>query len=78
MGRLMQVSARARTRCAGGPDGHDMAQGEETLVDLEVTAQDRTICWHERRLIISLIDAKKAAHIRVHQQLGKAEKAIGE
>lgn len=55
-----------------------MAQGYETLIEMEVAVGDRTICWQERRLIIQSIDARKAAQIKLQERLDKAEKAIEE
>lgn len=55
-----------------------IAQGYETLAEMEVSAGDRTICWQERRLIIQSIDARKAAQISLQERLEQAEKAIGE
>ncbi len=55
-----------------------IAQGYETLVEMEVVDQDRAICWQERRLIIQSIDASKAAQISLQERLEKAEKAIGD
>jgi len=55
-----------------------IAQGEETLVDMEVADQERMICGLERRLIIPSIDGSKAAQSRVQERLEKAEKAIRE
>lgn len=55
-----------------------IAQGYETLVEMEVADQDRAICWQERRLIIQSIDASKAAQISLQERLEKAEKAMGE
>lgn len=55
-----------------------IAQGYETLVEMEVAEGDQTICWQERRLIIQSIDASKAAQSSLHERLEKAEKAIEE
>jgi transposase len=55
-----------------------IAQGYETLVEMEVAEGDRALCWQERRLIIQSIDASKAAQISLQERLEKAEKAIGE
>lgn len=55
-----------------------IAQGYETLVDMEVEDGDQTIHWQERRLIIQSIEARKAAESSLLQRLEKAEKAIGE
>jgi transposase len=54
-----------------------LAQGYETLVEMEVKDGEQTICWQERRLIIQAIDASKAAQISLQERLEKAEKAIG-
>jgi transposase len=54
-----------------------LAQGYETLVEMEVKDGEQTICWQERRLIIQSIDASKAAQISLQERLEKAEKAIG-
>ena len=55
-----------------------MAQGYETLVEMQVQDGDRTIHWQERRLIIQSIDASLAASRSLRERLEKAEKAIGE
>jgi transposase len=55
-----------------------LAQGYETLVEMEVQDADQTICWQERRLIIQSIDGSRAAQISLQERLEKAEKAIGE
>jgi len=70
---LIQVVREAE---AGQPKC--IAQGYETLVEMEVHEGDRTICWQERRLIIQSIDASKAAQTSLQERLEKAEKAIGE
>jgi transposase len=70
---LIQVGREGE---ADQPTG--IAQGSETLVEMEVAQGDRTICGLERRLIIQSIDASKAAQIRLQERLEKAEKAIGE
>jgi hypothetical protein len=53
-----------------------IAQGSETLVEMEVVERDRTVCWQERRLIIQSIDGSLAAQSSVQERLEKAEKAI--
>jgi transposase len=55
-----------------------IAQGYETLVEMQVHDGDQTICWQERRLIIQSIDANLAASRSLLQRLTKAEEAIGE
>jgi transposase len=70
---LLQVVREAETdqpKC--------IAQGYETLVEMEVADQGRTVCWQERRLIVQSIDGSLAAQISLHERLEKAEKAIGE
>lgn len=52
-----------------------IAQGEETLVEIEVNEGDQTMCWQERRLIVPSIDGSLAAQSSVRERL---EKAIGE
>jgi len=54
-----------------------LAQGYETLVEMEVKDGVQTICWQERRLIIQSIEASRAAQISLQERLEKAEKAIG-
>jgi transposase len=55
-----------------------IAQGYETLVEMEVNEGDRTIHWQERRLIIQSIDGSLAAQASLQERLAKAEKALGE
>lgn len=55
-----------------------LAQGEKTLVEMQVNEGDHTIPWQERRLIIPSIDGSLAAQASVQERLEKAEKAIGE
>ena len=55
-----------------------IAQGYETLVEMEVTQGDQTIQWQERRLIIQSIDASRAAQASLQERLAEAEKEIGE
>lgn len=55
-----------------------IAQGYETLVEMEVEDGDQTIHWQERRLIIQSIEGNLAASRHVLERLEKAEKAIGE
>ncbi len=55
-----------------------LAQGYETLVEMEVENADQRICWQERRLIIQSIDASLAAQTSLQERLEKAEKTIGE
>ncbi len=54
-----------------------LAQGYETLVEMEVKEGEQTIKWQERRLVIQSLDASRAAQSRLQEQLGKAEKALG-
>jgi transposase len=54
-----------------------IAQGYETLVEMEVHEGEQTICWQERRLIVQSIDASQAAQRSLQERLEKAEKAIG-
>jgi transposase len=55
-----------------------IAQGYETLVEMQVNEGDQTIHWQERRLIIQSIDASLAAQASLQERLEKAEQAIGE
>jgi transposase len=55
-----------------------LAQGYETLVEMEVEDGDQTICWPERRLMIQSIDGSLAAQSSLQERLEKAEKAIRE
>jgi transposase len=55
-----------------------IAQGSETVVEMEVEDGDQTILWQERRLIIQSMDASLAASRHLLERLEKAEKAIGE
>lgn len=55
-----------------------IAQGYETLVEMQVEDGDQTIHWQERRLIIQSIEASLAASRSLLERLAKAEKAIGE
>lgn len=55
-----------------------IAQGYETLVEMQVNEGEQTIQWQERRLIIQSIDASLAAQASLQERLGKAEKAIAE
>jgi len=61
---------------AGQPQS--IAQGYEMLVEMSVNAQDRVICWQERRLIIQSLDASRAAQRSLQERLEKAEKAMEE
>jgi transposase len=54
-----------------------IAQGYETVVEMEVEYGDQTICWQERRLIIQSMEASRAASRHLLERLEKAEKAIG-
>ncbi len=53
-----------------------LAQGYETLVEMEVKDGERTTSWQERRLIIQSIDASLAAQSSLQERLEKAEKAM--
>ncbi|HLY24895.1 MAG TPA: IS1634 family transposase, partial [Aggregatilineales bacterium] len=55
-----------------------LAQGYETLVEMEVEDGDQTICWPERRLMIQSIDGSLAAQSSLQARLEKAEQAIRE
>ena len=55
-----------------------IAQGYETLVQMEVAQQERTICWQERRLLVQSIEGSLATQRSLQERLTKAEKAIGE
>lgn len=55
-----------------------IAQGYETLVEMQVNEGEQTSQWQERRLIIQSIDASLAAQASLQERLGKAEKAIAE
>ena len=54
-----------------------LAQGYETVVEMQVQDGEQTICWHERRVIIQSIDASLAAQSSLQERLEKAEKAMG-
>lgn len=55
-----------------------IAQGYETLVEMQVEDGDQTICWQERRLIVQSIEGSLAAQASLQERLAKAEKAIGD
>lgn len=55
-----------------------IAQGYETLVQMQVNEAEQMIQWQERRLIVQSIDGSLAAQISLQERLEKAEKAIGD